>query len=152
MNQLVTAAAALIHDAEGRVLLVRQAYGRRLWGLPGGRIEANETPTHAVVRDVRTETGLEIQVVDLVGLYHLIGGTSELPEMLTYAFRCEVVGGEACVNLPSKVAQVAWQDPSALPAPTTATTPVAVADSSRGRSGVVIDVVRGEPVSDAVPT
>ncbi len=137
---LVTAAAAVIHDSSGRVLLVRQSYGQQRWGLPGGRINAGETPAHAVIREVRSETGLETRVIDLVGLYHLCGGV--LPEQITYAFRCEVIGGEASVNLPGMVAAVGWHAPDQLPAPTTATAPVVVADSSAGRSGVVADVVR----------
>ena len=139
---LLTVAAAVIHDPAGRVLLIRQNYGQRRWGLPGGRIHAGETPVHAVIREIRTETGLETEVIDLVGLYHLCGGTGSPPEQLTYAFRCGVVGGEASVNLPSKVAGLGWYDPSELPSPTTPSAPIVVADSAASRSGVVKDVVR----------
>ncbi len=139
---LLTVAAAVIHDPEGRVLLIRQNYGHRRWGLPGGRINAGETPVHAVIREIRVETGLETQVVDLVGLYHLCGGSGTLPNQLTYAFRCQVVGGEAVVNLPSKVATLGWYEPSALPSPTTPSVTIVVADSAGGHSGVVKDVVR----------
>lgn len=139
---LLTVAAAVIHDPEGRVLLIRQNYGHRRWGLPGGRINSSETPVHAVIREVRVETGLETQVIDLVGLYHLCGGADSLPDQLTYAFRCAAVGGEASVNLPSKVAALGWYEPSHLPSPTTPSVPIVVADSAAGRSGVVKDVVR----------
>jgi 8-oxo-dGTP diphosphatase len=141
-NRLVTAAAAVIHDAAGRVLLIQQNYGQRRWGLPGGRVNSGETPVHAVIREVRMETGLETVVIDLVGLYHLCGGGDGLPEQLTYAFRCEVVGGEASVNLPGKVAHVGWHDPLGLPSPTTTSVPVVVTDGASGRSGVVRDIVR----------
>lgn len=141
-SSLVTAAAAVIQDAAGRVLLIQQNYGQRRWGLPGGRVNLGETPVHAVIREVRKETGLETVVVDLVGLYHLCGGDDSLPEQLTYAFRCDVVGGEASVNLPSKVARVGWHDPGGLPSPTTQSVPIVLADSAAGRSGVVGDIVR----------
>jgi len=139
---LLTVAAAVIHDSEGRVLLIRQNYGQRRWGLPGGRINVGETPVHAVIREIRVETGLETEVTDLVGLYHLCGGATSLPDQLTYAFRCQVVGGEAVVNLPSKVAALGWHDPSALPSPTTPSVSIVVGDSAAGHSGVVKDVVR----------
>ena len=141
-NGLLTVAAAVIHDPAGRVLLIRQNYGKQRWGLPGGRINAGETPVHAVIREIRVETGLETQVVDLVGLYHLCGGAETLPDQLTYAFRCEVVGGEAVGNLPSKVAALGWHDPDQLPSPTTPSVISVVADSAAGHSGVVKDVVR----------
>jgi len=143
-HQLVSAAAAVIHDGQGRVLLVRQNFGQQRWGLPGGRIAAGETPVHAVVRDVRLETGLETEVVDLIGLYHLIGGNHGLPEQLTYAFRCTVVGGEASVNAPGRIREVGWHPANGLPRPTTATAPVAIADAVAGRSGVVADVIRDQ--------
>ena len=139
---LTTVAAALIPDGAGRLLLIQQNYGRRRWGLPGGRVNFGETPVHAVIREVRMETGLETEVIDLVGLYHLCGGDDALPEQLTYAFRCEVVGGEASVNLPGKIARVGWHDPGALPSPTTPSVPVMVGDGAAGRSGVVRDIIR----------
>ena len=45
------------------------APGPPLWGLPGGKIRNGESPIHAVIRDVREETGTEIEIVDLVGIY-----------------------------------------------------------------------------------
>lgn len=45
------------------VLLVRQTYGRRdLWGLPGGRMGRREDPTAAGARELREETGLQLEV------------------------------------------------------------------------------------------
>jgi len=43
----VSAAAALIFDQAGRVLLIREGYGERRYGLPGGVIEDGETPRAA---------------------------------------------------------------------------------------------------------
>ena len=48
-----TCAASLILDVAGRVLLVRQAYGNRLWGLPGGVVDPGETPMDAAIREAR---------------------------------------------------------------------------------------------------
>lgn len=139
---LLTVAAGVIRDPAGRLLLIQQNYGQRRWGLPGGRINFGETPVHAVIREIRTETGLETRVVDLVGLYHLCGGAGTLPNQLTYAFRCEVVGGEAVVNLPSKLASLGWYDAGDLPSPTTPSVPIVIGDSAAGRSGMVSDVIR----------
>src|SRR6266508_5928558 len=151
MNSLTSAVAAIITDSSGRVLLCQQNQGHRLWGLPGGKIRDAESPMHAVTRDVREETGLEIQVADLVGIYHLTGdGCGEgLPDVLVHVFRAQIVSGEALVNSPSWIRRLTWADPSARPEPLTATTRIAVADATAGRAGVLRDVLR--PVEPDVP-
>jgi 8-oxo-dGTP diphosphatase len=55
-------------DADGRVLLV-QRRDYPVWNLPGGKVERGETPWDAAVRETREETGLEIRVQRLTGVY-----------------------------------------------------------------------------------
>ncbi|WP_158920368.1 NUDIX hydrolase [Streptomyces sp. NBRC 109706] len=55
----------LIHDAAGRLLIVRAARSGR-WQLPGGLVETGESPRQAARREVREELGLDIQPTDLV--------------------------------------------------------------------------------------
>jgi len=144
MNSVTRATAAIIGDAEGRVLLVQQTSGQKRWGLPGAHIEPVELPTEAVVREVRRETGLETRVVDLVGLYHLTGGLDgdeeDLPDLITYAFRCEMVTGEAVLNGQGRIGHLGWHDE--VPQPATYTAAAAVADAVAGRSGVVRHLAR----------
>jgi ADP-ribose pyrophosphatase YjhB (NUDIX family) len=59
-----------------------------VWNLPGGRVESGELPTEAVVRETREETGLEVVVERLVGVY----GKVDRDE-LVFAFVCRIVGG-----------------------------------------------------------
>jgi 8-oxo-dGTP pyrophosphatase MutT (NUDIX family) len=61
--------AAAIRDDAGRILLVKQTYGRLNWELPGGKVEPNEEVTAAVVREVREETGLDVAADRVTGLY-----------------------------------------------------------------------------------
>lgn len=63
------AVGAVVRDPEGRLLVVRRgqppAEGR--WTLPGGRVEPGERVHEAVRREVAEETGLDVEVGDLVG-------------------------------------------------------------------------------------
>jgi len=67
-TQIRSGVAAIIRDAEGRLLLQRRS-DNGLWGLPGGSVEIGESVRDAIVREVREETGLTVEVVRLVGVY-----------------------------------------------------------------------------------
>ena len=63
------AASAIILNGDGRVLLVKHSYGRLHWAPPGGVAEDGESAAETAVREVREETGLEVVVERLVGVY-----------------------------------------------------------------------------------
>ena len=60
--------SAVIFDGRGRLLLQQRSDGGQ-WGLPGGSVEIGESVHDAVIREVREETGLEVTVLRLVGVY-----------------------------------------------------------------------------------
>jgi ADP-ribose pyrophosphatase YjhB (NUDIX family) len=82
--RVVPCVGALVHDAAGRLLLVRRANppGAGLWSLPGGRVEAGEDDAAAVVREVAEETALVVDVGPLVGEVQRPG-----PDGQTYLIR-----------------------------------------------------------------
>jgi ADP-ribose pyrophosphatase YjhB (NUDIX family) len=81
-------AFAIILDDRGRTLLCHRR-DMDAWNLPGGGVESGELPTEAVVREVREETGLDVTVERLVGVY----GKPDKDEIV-FAFTCRVVGGQ----------------------------------------------------------
>jgi ADP-ribose pyrophosphatase YjhB (NUDIX family) len=144
MSSLTSAVAAVITDPNGRILLCQQSQGHRLWGLPGGKIRDAESPMHALQRDVMEETGVNTEVVDLVGIYQLTGDGcgDDLPDVLVHVFRGRLEGAEVTVNAPGRICRLSWHDTDSLPQPMTATTRIAIADAIAGRSGVLRDVQR----------
>jgi 8-oxo-dGTP diphosphatase len=64
-------AAALVRNNKGEVLLVKRGVepGLGKWALPSGFIEIEETPEEACLRELNEETGLEGEILRLVGVY-----------------------------------------------------------------------------------
>jgi 8-oxo-dGTP diphosphatase len=58
----------VVQDEQGRVLLMRRN-GEGTWGLPGGGVEAGETWEQAARRECREETGWDIALHGLLGIY-----------------------------------------------------------------------------------
>lgn len=64
-------AYGIVHDAEGRILLVRAApylTVAGMWFLPGGGVEHGETPAEALRREVHEETGLTVGELTILGV------------------------------------------------------------------------------------
>ena len=126
--------AAFIFDAAGRILLIKENYGQRRYGPPGGRIEAGESPRQAVLREVREETGLQVRLSRLIGMYYF----ADEP-WLALAFRCEIEQGEPALPGTGEIAEIGWFDPHDLPAPLTSLAPRAIPDAVCGEYGIVRD-------------
>jgi ADP-ribose pyrophosphatase YjhB (NUDIX family) len=92
--------AAVIRDAEGRLLLAENAVPRSRWGLPGGRLERREEPRAGLAREVREETGLEVEVGDLLAVV-------ARRTVLVLVFSCTPVGG-VLRPAPVEIASLAW--------------------------------------------
>jgi 8-oxo-dGTP diphosphatase len=84
-------AAGTLPTAGGRVVLVRRAIepGRGLWTFPGGYMDRGETVEEAAARETREETGLDVAVRELVGVYSYPGSI-----VVVVVYRAEISAGE----------------------------------------------------------
>lgn len=77
-------AGCLLFDSEGKILLVKPVY-KDTWNLPGGVVEADESPKTACIREVREEIGLEIKPERLLCIDYT-SKNSETIESLQFIF------------------------------------------------------------------
>lgn len=98
-NALVVAASAVVTDDQGRILLHRRSDNAQ-WSVPGGAMELGESIAQTVVREVKEETGFDVEVDRLVGIYsdprYVVAYTDgEVRQQFSICFACHVVGGTA---------------------------------------------------------
>jgi 8-oxo-dGTP pyrophosphatase MutT (NUDIX family) len=70
MSDIKVDAVALVFDASGRLLMVERKKQPGMWGAPGGKVEPNEHPDDAAVRELYEETGVIVDRLDLADLGH----------------------------------------------------------------------------------
>ena len=88
----VLGSAAAIFDSSGRVLLKRT--DNEKWCLPTGLVEAGESPEQGAVREAREETGLEVQILELVKVYTRFPSPEYgLHTLVGTVYLCEIIGG-----------------------------------------------------------
>ncbi len=91
---------AVVVDDDGRVLVIKRSDDGR-WVPPGGVLELDETPQECAAREVREETGYEIAVESLTGVYK-----NMKLGVVSLAFRCRAVDGAA--RMSDESAAVQW--------------------------------------------
>jgi ADP-ribose pyrophosphatase YjhB (NUDIX family) len=116
-----TAVDAVVFDDDGRVLLQHRT-DFDMWGLPGGAIEAGERLTDAIVREVKEESGLDVEVVRLIGAYSEPEYTTtrypdgNIVHYVSLTLECRVTGGQLRPQRGESKA-VRFFDPHDLPEP-----------------------------------
>jgi 8-oxo-dGTP pyrophosphatase MutT (NUDIX family) len=96
-------ACALIFDKARHKVLLTQRSDNGLWCLPGGKMEAGETLEECCQREVWEETGLEIRITRLVGIYSnrdqlVVYRDGNQAQIVVLSFEAEITGGELGIS------------------------------------------------------
>src|SRR3954471_9251014 len=99
---------------EGRILLVRRARSpaKGVYTFPGGRVEFGESLHAAVQREVREETALAIEIVDLAGWREVLPAASGGGHFVIMSFAARWVAAEPVLN--DELDDFKWLVPDAL--------------------------------------
>lgn len=98
----IVACGGLVEDREGNILIVKTEHGG--WVFPGGQVEVGENLMDGVIREVKEESGIDVEVSHLIGvytnsaLYKWYDGVTDVPTKVMFDFACKSVGGELCTS------------------------------------------------------
>lgn len=94
--------AGLVTNDNGQILLVKSPW--RGWEYPGGLIEPGETFQEALHREIREESGVEVEITGFVGICKNVG-----KDIVNIDFTCRYVGGE--LRTSEESTEVRWATP-----------------------------------------
>ncbi|WP_405094029.1 NUDIX domain-containing protein [Micromonospora sp. NBC_01392] len=115
-NSIVAAVSVFVQDGQGRVLLIERT-DNHLWALPGGAQEFGEYIAEAAVRETREETGVEVEVTGIVGIYtnpsHVVEySDGEVRQQFSVCLRARYVSGQPAPS--DESSEVRWLAPGEL--------------------------------------
>jgi ADP-ribose pyrophosphatase YjhB (NUDIX family) len=101
-NSLVVGSSAVITDDEGRILLQRRSDSGN-WALPGGTMDIGETLADSAIREVREETGFEVRIDRIIGIYsdpaHVFAyDNGEIRQEFSICLAATITGGTLTVS------------------------------------------------------
>ncbi|MGO4789234.1 NUDIX hydrolase [Paenibacillus sp. 2KB_20] len=94
----IVATGGFVEDGQGNILLVKTRDGG--WVYPGGQVEVGENLIDGLIREIKEESGIDVSVGSLVGVYSNTGiqkwydGVTDVPTQVGFDFVCQPIGGE----------------------------------------------------------
>lgn len=98
----IVAAGGIVEDGQGNILLVKTHQGG--WVFPGGQVEVGENVIDGLIREVKEESGIDVEIVHLIGVYSNTqsykwkDGITDVPTKLMLDFVCKPIGGHLCAS------------------------------------------------------
>jgi len=118
-THIVPSVNVVVANEDGQILLIRRSDNGN-WALPGGAMDLGESLPDAAVRETAEETGIEVEVAGLVGIYsdprHVILYTSnnEVRQEFSVVFTARPVGGTPTTS--DESTEVRWVEPREIEA------------------------------------
>jgi ADP-ribose pyrophosphatase YjhB (NUDIX family) len=117
----------------GKILLTKRD-DFETWILPSGGVEEGESLARAAIRETKEETGLDVELIRLVGVYSRISGV--FPGYMIL-FAAKPIGGEIRCQEGETIA-VEWFDFDEIPSPLSLGHARRIKDAIEGKTGVVV--------------
>ena len=97
---------------QNKKILLTKREDFEVWCLPGGAVDDNESVTQAAIREAREETGLEVKLTRLIGIY----SRTSWPGAVTHivSFLAEPIGGKIDPD-PNEVIEIGYFGPDEIP-------------------------------------
>lgn len=89
-----------------------------IWEMPGGTLEIGEEPIEGVIREIREETNLEVQIkrpLTVKSIYKRSSQTKKMTHTIRIAFQGQIVDGSKKIALSNEHAAFKWVDVASLP-------------------------------------
>lgn len=115
-NSIVVAVTVFVTDHYQRVLLIHRT-DNDLWALPGGAQEFGEYIAQTAVRETKEESGIDVEVIGVVGIYtnpnHVVEfSNGEVRQQFSICFRARALGGDLAAS--EETSEARWVDQVAL--------------------------------------
>jgi 8-oxo-dGTP pyrophosphatase MutT (NUDIX family) len=118
INSVVPSVTVAVRNEAGDLLLIHKI-DNNLWALPGGGHDPGESIVETAVREVKEETGIDVEILELVGTYtdprHVMQyDDGEVRQQFSLCFRARPIGGTAHKD-GTETKAVEWVSPSDIP-------------------------------------
>ncbi|MDQ3250285.1 MAG: NUDIX domain-containing protein [Chloroflexota bacterium] len=137
---MINIGANIVIIEHGKVLLT-QREDFEVWCLPGGHIDAGESAAAVAIREAREETGLDVHLLRLVGVYTRLGSADDIH---TVCFAAQPTGGILQAQV-GEVIDLAYFAPDDLPTAMFWWHRQQISDALAGIGGSVATVVTVQP-------
>lgn len=129
----------IVCNSRGQILLEKRS-DCGWWGLPGGRIEPGESVIQAALREVKEETGLEVEIIQLLGVYseptgRIVTFPDNVVHLVDIVVVARIISGELRCSIESE--QLQFFEPTTLPSEIVPPARVPLQDFRQGKTGII---------------